>query len=560
MKDFGSFIYSIGQAGFNYNKNQTGINSNHMIEDSYNFNLWPNYIEVRGGTDVVMTLPERSPVTSISPTIIEDDTHIILSTTNSGNIYKDTTLLKQLPSQISSASYLEWNNNIIISSPNNIPQVWLKGQTYTSDFPSDKMSPDWVANSSYPSIIITYGKSNSLRAWAIGVSTNETTLYYSKPFSITDTVPDFSVGTQNESGLFVISTPNDEPLVGLIDFGDRLFVFSNSQTFIIEDTPISPTEWSYASAQWRGGTISQSTLVKSENDLFSLMADGTCYSVTAVREYGDYKIASLSEPNSIDEYIREQVYPGTLENIHICFDPNIRAIKIFCAVSQDSTLTTYIHQNNQAIVYFIDRGLQSGWSIHKNEEYQSGYDAASSRTYKIEDEYLTLTGDYYGRIWKLETDKILDDDEFFGMKIITPFLAMDNKRSTKRFQNGFIEVTNHSPIFMKIRLLTDDYSKEKFIEKEIKAPYVPRYNIDRWNECYYPQDTSITTIHYGIHRLGIYLQQEIEFVPYNIRKGARWDETTFDDAEAVYCYDNVAYKPFQVLTNKIDVKTVAMRL
>ena len=477
MDNINSFKYELGSGGFNYSKNLNSLNPGCMIPASYNFNLLPDSIRARGGTKILYNLNEVSPVTSLTQIFNQYDNESIVSTTQSGKIFKNTTLLRELPLPIYDATSLLWNENLIINSGNNIPQGWDGLSLTTEDFPTDHMAPDWVLDNYYPILMVRYGKGNSVRAWAIGSTKRKTTLYFSTPSDGLDPYPNFK---DSDSGFFVISTPNEEPLTAMTSFGDRLIVFSKTKAYIIEDSDTSSVNWGYVEAQWRGGAISHQCVLQTENDIFALIEDGTVYSISAVMQYGDYKISSITEPAQINDYIIEKINLSYLNNTHAIFDPTLRCIKFFCT-SQSSSI------NDTALCYFIDRSISTGWSIHNNKNFLSGYNAKSSCIHKDQDDQINhiLTGDYLGRIWETETSKIIDDVNPFDIIYSTPYINLGDPRNTKRFKRGYLELLTSNVINVNIAIATDNtINYDYFTSILFKGSRFDsaRWNIDRFTQ------------------------------------------------------------------------------
>jgi hypothetical protein len=558
---FPSFRYALGSGGFNYNRNSSDMPSNCMLDGSCNFNLLADSVRSRGGTDVVLTLPERSPITSLSRVIPSSGTSVILSTTESGSIYKDSVALKNDLPKINDASYLEWNDNVIINVGSSVPQVWDHASSTTSDYPAIKMAEDWTHDGAYPLIMLAHGKSNSLRAWALGSTSRPNTLYYSAGFDILDGVPNFSIEDSDEkAGQFVIATPFNEPLLGLIEFGDRLLVFSSSKAFVVDDLSTITTQWGYVAAQWDGGTISHHTLVALENDIFSLTQDGTLYSISAVESYGDYRMASLTEPAAINVYMKENINLTNVADIHLVFDPNIRAIKVFCAPQ-------YREENDIALTYFIDRGSLNGWTPHYNRLFQSGYDARSSVISPSSNGDVNFTGDYFGRIWKIEQPFVVDDGEFFQMQIITPWVTPNfsaqggaDFRRTKRFQNGWVEITNDCPLKIKVELLREEIAAAKEVERITTFFGEAIFDASNWDEVVFGGQNTKQHVRYPIHQITTAIKQVFHFIPLGWEDAARWDEVDFDDEDAIFDFEYEDYAQFEVLSNILDGKSVAQRL
>jgi len=546
MENINSFKYELGSSGFNYSKNLNILNPGCMVSPSYNFNLLPDSIRSRGGTKIVYNLNEVSPVTSLTQIFNQYDNESIISTTQSGKIFKNTTLLKQLPLAIYDATYLLWNENLIINSGNNIPQGWDGISSTTEDFPESNMAPDWILDNYYPNLMLRYGKGNSVRAWAIGSTKRKTTLYFSAPSDGLDPYPNFK---DANSGFFVISTPNEEPLTAMTSFGDRLIIFSKTKAYIIEDSSESSSDWGYTEAQWRGGAISHRCVLQTENDIFALIEDGTVYSISAVMEYGDYKISSITEQAQINDYIIERINLSYLENTHAIFDPTLRCIKYFCT-SENS------YSNDSALCYFIDRSILTGWSLHNNKKFLSGYNAKSSCLYKNQTDQSTkiLTGDYLGRIWELETSIIIDDTNPFDIIYTTPYINLGDPRNTKRFKRGYLELLTTNVINVNISMATDnsiDY--EYFTSILFKGS---RFNSARWNIDRFTQ-VPIYKLKYHINKIGVGLKQTFSFSSNENKLCGKFNFSKWD--ECIFGVGILAGEPFYLMSNILDTLIVSNR-
>lgn len=553
MSQFIPIRYNLGNDGFNYNTNQADMSPGSMVGESYNFNLLPQSIRTRGGTKVKLTLPSRAQVMALSPVVESEGIDVILSINKDGKVYKDSELIKEL-GPIVSANFLYWDESLILNTGTYIPQIWDPNDPdTTSDFPQNKMANDWILDGSYPTVMLSYGKGESNRAWAFGSPTRPTTLYYSKILEDEGVIPHIPDFNEDDAGFFYFGLPANEFITGIMDFGDHLLVFSQTKTFIIRNESEQTSTWSFTEAQWKGGTISQKTLVKHENDLISMASDGTAYSITAVMEYGDYKIASLTEAPAIDDYINDNIELAEFHNIHGLYDPNVRAIKFFCP----SYGITY---NNMALVYFVDKPILGGWSIHRNPDFQSGYDASCSITTKLNNQYVVLTGDYFGRIWIHEQESLLDDTEFYPLKITTPWVSGNEPRSIKRFQNGWLEIVNSSPMDINIEIRSDIKRTEHDVKVDVTPTDIGIYDISNWDECFYADVPRRNHYRYPIHRLAQSIQQVFTFIPKDAVNTARWDTAFYDDENALYAYDDLDYTPFEVLSNILDIKLIGARL
>jgi len=543
------FKYGIGAAGLNYDANISNMHPSCVLPYSINFNVLKNSLRSRGGTKIILDSPENSPISSMYQVSNTSNEGGILHTNDNGKIYWNNSLLHSDVSSIRKATYVNWNGNIIVNWGLNTPQIWDRSSVSTIDFPSEHMSPDWVADNIYPKVMKLYGKRTSVRAWAIGEGLRKNTIYYSNLNNGITSSPDFSV---SNGGFFFISTRNNEPLTAIINFGDRLIVFSASQSFVIDDSSSSTSDWGYVEAQWKGGTISQNTVVATENDILAMTEDGTIYSVTAVTEYGDYKISSITEQASIDDYFKDYINKSQLNNIHMLYDPYLRCIKIFCS----SSVST---KNDMAFVYFIDKTPETGWGpVHNNILYNSGYDANCSAVVLSEhNTYIIITGDYNGDIWELETNTIQDGNNIFEMSLTTPIISVNNPRITKRFKRGFLELSCNSPINVSIRMKTDLNSKHKLVYHSISNPNNV-FDEAKWDIAKFAGGRPIQRMRYHINLIGVGLQQTFIFSPYSIDKLSQYDVSKWD--EATFPRDNITYNQFEVISNMLDITPIASRL
>jgi len=540
--------YPIGTDGFNYSKNLNKLSPSCMVNPSYNFNLLPNSIRARGGTKILYNLNEKSPITSLTQIYNKYDNESIISTTQSGKIFKNDFLLKKLPNVIYDATYLTWNGTLLINNSFNIPQGWDGISETTEDFPESNMADDWILDQRYPTVMVSYGKGNSVRAWAIGDDRRKNTLYFSSSDNGLDTYPNFK---NSDSGFFYISTPNEEPLTAITSFGDRLIVFSKTKAYIIDDANIDSTLWGYTEAQWKGGANSNHVVMQTENDIFSLMPDGTIYSITAVMEYGDYKISSITESAQINDYMYDKINKSYMNNMHAVFDPSLRVIKYFCTSSN-------VSENNIALCYFIDKTPSTGWSIHRNSTFKSGYNAKSSCIYKdsITQHTKTITGDYNGRIWELETNIVVDDNNPFEMVLTTPLINLNDIRNTKRFKRGFLEILTSNVINVDIHISTNDFIKSYFYSSILFKG--SRFGSAKWNVDKFTV-VPIYKLKYPINKIGIGLQQSFSFYSNeNILCGkfnqAKWNEGY------IFGVGILAGEPFYLMSNMLDVLTISNRI
>ena len=547
MENINSLKLSPGMGGYNYSKNIDKLDPSCMIEESCNFNILPDYLQTRGGTQKVLSLSERQPITSLYQINDKNSINIhLLLTTFNGKIYKDDSEILDLSGSINKASYISWNDHIVINTGSTKPYVFDISASTISVYPTDNLANDWITFSSYPSVMILHGRGLSSRAWALGTPHNPNTLYYSDVNNGISTCPNFQ---QTGSGFFVINTPNNEPLTSMISFGDRLIVFSKTKSFIIDDSSLDIAEWGYTSAQWKGGCLNQELILQTENDLFAFSEDGTIYSVSAVMQYGDYRISSITEAAQINTYIQEKINNSLLLSAHAQFDPTLRAIKYFMAFSN-------YNLNNMALVYFIDKQPMNGWSIHHNINFDSGYDACSSCLIKnkTNNNSFVYTGDYDGNVWLLETDNINDAYEEFPLILTSPFINVDDPRNTKRFKRGYLEIIADNSLNIKINQLSSSYNGSN--ENLVFISSQNTFDDATWDFSTF-DISAIKYIKYFINKIGIYIKQSFSFSKLNVYQFGRFDSAKWDQDRFVT--DDIGISKFNILSNIIDVITVSNR-
>ena len=520
-----------------------------MVYGSSNFNLRVDSIQTRGGTEVLLQLPTISSIVGIFAVNDINNVSFIVSVLDTGEIYAQTTEICESLGTIENCTFLEWNQNLIINVNSHIPQVWDKVSNLTYDYPIAYLAPDWILDSIYPVVMTKYGKGNSLRAWAIGRDKRKNVLYFSASNDGLQDVPDFN-GTG--SGFLYISLRSDESLVGMIPFGDQLILFSETQAFIIDDSPIDIADWGYAEAQWKGGALNNQSIVAVENDIFVLAPDGTIYSITAVMEYGDYKIASITNPASIDIFLQSQINIKNDTNINAIFDPSLRAVKFFVP-------SIFSSQNDTALVYFIDKLPQTGWSIHNNTLYPSGYNALCSTLLRTENNTLVvITGSNNGKVWILETETLDDNNNYFPITIKTPFISGGEVRTTKRWKNGFIELISRyiSDISLSVRIKSRSGSYGT-----AKVSYYlegARFDKSKWNNSKFASENVRQVLRYQLNTIGTAIQQIFDFSSYYLYEGARFDKAKWDKSK--FAKERKKLYKFNITNNILDVVPIAQRL
>lgn len=205
---------------------------------------------------------------------------------------------------------------------------------------------------------------------------------------------------------FIINTGEDDTgIVGAVEYANRPIVFSKKKAWVIIKDDVDTANWTYVKAPWNGGTISNRTLVKVLDDVYSMAQDGNIYKISTVQAFGDYKTRSLTRATGdkqfdFNRWIQQNVDFDFAEDFHAEFNSELRAV-FFWVVRNGQT------EADTALIYFVD---YDRWLLHDNRDFNSGYSASVSTVVKNEDGTETVyTGDYNGNVWKLGQSALNDN-------------------------------------------------------------------------------------------------------------------------------------------------------
>jgi len=395
-----------------------------------NINIFDNGRGKRGGTDKVNgTIGYgSSQLMGIFDFRLVDATDFVMVGTAAGAIWKNSTT--SLKTGLTAAKYFHFQvyaDTLYVCNGANIPQTWDGSAGSTSDMAA--VPTDWTG-SNFPQQIVVHGRKNSERGWASGCPNNPHTLYVT-PNSAGIGL-DFSQGTINT---FYINTNDGYGIVGIAEFGDRLFAFGKNKTYVMDDSSTDISKWGYDGAQWEGGAAHWRLIVKTPNDLLCMTDDGNIYSVRAAESYGDYKQASITKPSWIDKWIRDNCDLGKINQFHAVYDPELRIARFFVVRAGQSTVDT-------SLVYNIDKGPEEGWVVHDNQTNASGFDASCSAIVRVDPathhtQYV-YTGDYSGYVWELEEANKNDDSVAYYAGFKTARMPFDNPRISKKYSQGWL--------------------------------------------------------------------------------------------------------------------------
>lgn len=423
-------VYKIplGNSGMNASENSDNIPPSASVPGSININLHKGGVGKRGGTAHV-----DSAAMSGTPQIVGladftvSGTQYVVRATGDGKIYKDdtNTITTGLSSANKIMSFAEMNNVLYCTNGTNVPHTWT-GSGNTSALAN--VPTDW--GTAGPVQFIKHGFANSERLWGFYNSATPYTVYASK---LNDgvTIADFSDAAVLT---LYIDTGDSYGVIGGFEFQDRIFAVGKTKTFQIQDVDAAVTNWGYNDAGWSGGAASHRLIVKTQNDVFFMMDDGEIYSITGVQQYGDYKAASITRASYMNNYINDYIDLSKINQFHAVYDPELRAIKWFVVRSGMTTVDT-------ALVYFIDKTPETGWTVHQSPSTGSGYDAVCSALIKQSTGgYKVYTGDDSGFVWKLEQTTKSDNSLGYAGILKTSALNFEDSRTTKRYDSAFLSL------------------------------------------------------------------------------------------------------------------------
>jgi hypothetical protein len=443
-----TFLIPQSAGGFQYRYDLEYVEPTMLVGESRNFNLHRDGRQKRGGTIKTNYDPSMgtSKILGLFDFRLQGKSFQVFSMAN-GNLYFNTPLV--LYSGLSTTNYTSFvvfNDELYFCDGETEPRTWDGNDSYPVSYPLTTPALDWTGTNQ-PFQFIVHGRGNSRRLWAL----MKNGVY----FSSTGDGKEFDGGS---SGLITIETGDAFGLVGGVEFGDRLIVFSRTKAFIIDDEDADSGNWGYQAAQWEGGAAHWRLIVKTPNDVAVMTEDGDIYSFSAVQSYGDYKQASIARPAYIDTFLKEKAVMSKIEDFHAIYDPTLRAIKFFISVN-DAT------KNDTGLVYFIDRSPDQAWAIHDNRDYASGYNASCSALVRTAPAtYYVYTGGYDGFIWKLEDSGYEDDGNTYPLVLRTPRLIMGDVRRMKEFKRAIYTVMGAQDVSFDIKIIVDgeDNISEEF--------------------------------------------------------------------------------------------------
>jgi len=438
----------VDRGGFQFPKNIDVADDAAMLSPTRNMIFIDGGRQKRRGTTQPLDAADNGQLQVLLPYTKLDGTKYLMAVTDTGNVYD----------LISGSAKGTYTNSGAVSGVVFGDTAYITGVAATPKkstggvFAALTLIPtDWGVLGPKQFLVRRAGNSN--RLVAIGVPGHENEIYFSLADS--DDLSDANVI------VLTIEVGEAGGLVGGIEFGNRLVVFSKIKAFIIDDVDVLPSNWSWVQAQWTGGAEFWRLTVKTQNDLYAMMGDGDVYSVVTAQEYGDYKAASVARPAWVHRWIQENIDLTRLDEGHSVYDPELRCVYWFLPRNGSSFV-------DMALVYFIDRPPAEAWMPHDNLALDSGFRATCSAFGVVPNQAFSkvLTGGPTGRMWYLNSDEAMlsDDSGAYEAGFATAHLHQGNPRSRKRYKYGHILSTVEGDFDLTVEIYVDgDYKTTKTV-------------------------------------------------------------------------------------------------
>lgn len=396
--------------GFRDDRNTQLLPPTALLQPSANLNYHENGLSKRGGTAIEITgmgFPGQGLFQFYTPTVQK------LMFAANGIVYHDSysNILHSGMSTSNPISFVQTSKYAFFADGQSNPQYWDGSASSSSDVTAPS---SWSGNMPFQMVNHTRaGSGAGDRLWAV----TPDALWFS----------DLNVPTDFNGGV-AGSIPIDSigGLVGAFDLGGQLFAFSRTQTFLIQDTDPTLTNWGYINAIWEGGTASFRLIHKANNNIYFMTEDGLIYDLIGVLTTGGYNAVPLDRPAFVDKFIRDNVNLLNIQNFHVAYDRKLRALKFF--MQQGGEI------NNIALTYFIDKNPTSAWIVHNNPNFTSGYNATCSAEVRVSPgNYQVWTMDVLGNIWGLEQTSRDDAGNPYPVVIMTKAQDMQIPRNNKHY-------------------------------------------------------------------------------------------------------------------------------
>lgn len=431
---------SLQNSGYNYNRNYELIADNALIEPSRNNNLHNGGLEKRGGTSIIVDASVTNAGRGGFDFRQSNGSQYLIYAKSNGTVYfnNDGSVVTSGMSTSNFIHLSQYDDDLYICDGANNPRKWSGFGSTSAVIPAT----DW-ATTGQPFQIIQHSQGANRRNWAV----TKDGIYASK----NNTGDDFADATVK-----FIPVYSKGGLNSAFEFNGEIFVCSKTQVFRIDDTDVDSNNWGYNEAIWEGGAAHWRLVCKAANQYYVMTEDAQVYTINSVFTSSDYEIASVTRPAYIDRFLREKAVIANIENWHCVYDRKLRAIKWFVQVGGTSI--------NTALVYFIDKDPDLAWSIHDNEDYNSGYSAACSFEYRVSaGVYKTRTVDHSGNVWQLEESTRDDNDNPYEGRFKFKPWDYGNPLMWKYFRKAIVRARSESNVVFTVRVWVDNVRRNDVI-------------------------------------------------------------------------------------------------
>ena len=324
----GTIEIDLNIGGFNNNPNLDSLPPSVMTDLSTNITLQDGGRRKRGGTAQVNSsaISGTPQIMSMHDYILTTGTQFLMLAGNDGKVYKNFT--DTIKTGLSATNYYDMasmNDLLVFTDGASTLQTWDGAAGSSSDVST--LAPDWATDSLFPQQLVIHGRGLSQRMWTW---TTNNKIFGSAIFDADDwgATNGFISDTKQ-----VFASREGGSLTGMYEFGDSLFITTNRNTYILQDSDSDIATWGFTLAQFNAGAAHWRVMARTPNDMLIMMDDGEIYSLVTVNAKGDYKASSITEPAFIDRWIRDNIDLTQINKFHMCYDPKIRAVLVFMVKS-----------------------------------------------------------------------------------------------------------------------------------------------------------------------------------------------------------------------------------
>ena len=421
----GTIEIDLNIGGFNNNPNLDSLPPSVMTDLSTNITLQDGGRRKRGGTAHVnsSTISGTPQIMKIHDYILTTGTQFLMLAGNDGKVYKNFT--DTIKTGLSTTNYYDMasmNDLLVFTDGASTLQTWDGAAGSSSNVST--LAPDWATDSLFPQQLVVHGRGLSQRMWTW---TTNNKLFGSAIFDADDWgAGNGFISDTNQ----VFASREGGSLTAMYEFGDSLFICTNRNTYILQDSDSDISTWGFTLAQFNAGAAHWRVMARTPNDMLIMMDDGEIYSLVTVNAKGDYKASSITEPAFIDRWIRDNIDLTQIDKFHMCYDPKIRAVLVFMVKSGSSAVDI-------CLPYFIDRPVDQAWGApFENPDSNCGYDASVSSVVRVAaGDYRVRTGDNStGFIWDLNQTTFGDNTNAYTAKVVLPTSGFGDNVNLKMFK------------------------------------------------------------------------------------------------------------------------------